>query len=116
MPGVGQAFYGVTSGLSQLGGGVGQFGTGLRDHVQRIGIKGLDAGFGCGVGIGYGFGAGLMLKPSAAEQLARDAQHAAGEPHARTRSTAHATTRNIHSTFHDIQCFHVKMPTNFSAA
>ena len=50
-----------------------------RRCAGKLGVKGLNAGLGCGVGIGYGFGAGLFLKPSAAEQLLRSVESAAGE-------------------------------------
>ncbi|GFR50499.1 hypothetical protein Agub_g12764 [Astrephomene gubernaculifera] len=71
VPALGQAAAGVSSGLSQFSQLFGGLGSGARDAVQGLGVKGLDAGLGCGVGVGYGFGAGLFLKPSAAEKLMR---------------------------------------------
>lgn len=69
---------GVSSGLGQVGGLMGGMGTGARAAVRGLGVRGLDAGFGCGVGIGYGVGAGLFLKPSAAQQLGRLVEETAG--------------------------------------
>ncbi|GLC43658.1 hypothetical protein PLESTB_000405500 [Pleodorina starrii] len=78
VPAMGQAVAGMSSGLGQVSCFLGGAGTGVREAVRRLGVKGLDAGLGCGVGVGYGFGAGLFLKPSAAEQLARLAEDTAG--------------------------------------
>jgi hypothetical protein len=53
--------------------------TGLHSAVQSLGIKGLEAGFGCGFGIGYGFGAGLMLKPTAWQGMVRSGPQLLGK-------------------------------------
>ena len=50
-----------------------------RQLLQALGFKWLDAGMGCGVGLGYGYGGGIVLKPSAAEELATTLQSLAGE-------------------------------------
>ncbi|CAD7694760.1 unnamed protein product, partial [Ostreobium quekettii] len=72
IPGVGQVVSGIGDGLSSLSSMVGfSGGVPVRKALQRLGVKGLDAGFGCGVGIGYGFGAGLMVKPSFLEDTSR---------------------------------------------
>eukprot|EP00877_Chromochloris_zofingiensis_P006183 jgi/Chrzof1/1818/Cz10g22100.t1 len=87
VPALGQAVQGISSGMahiSHLSGGIGQH---ARTFIHKLGIKGLEAGFGCGVGIGYGFGAGLMLKPSAWSQLCRSTTAACADVmhHARQR-------------------------------
>lgn len=95
LPALGQAAQGVSAGLGQLPGFLGTAGT-LRGAVQRLGVKGLDAGIGCGVGVGYGFGAGLMLKPGALEAAGHALQTAAG---AETAGCARVT-RSSSSTVH----------------
>jgi hypothetical protein len=76
---LGQASQGVSAGLGSLSSALGGAGTAARSAVRGLGVKGLDAGFGCGVGVGYGFGAGLMLKPSAAQQLVAAGSQLLGE-------------------------------------
>lgn len=78
VPGISQAINGLESGLSSLPGGIGSSGSQARDAIKKMGVKGLDAGFGCGVGIGYGFGAGLMFKPSALEKWTTKVKQTAG--------------------------------------
>ncbi|KXZ48436.1 hypothetical protein GPECTOR_28g846 [Gonium pectorale] len=78
VPALGQAASGVSSGLGQLSGQLGDVGSQVRGAVQRLGVRGLDAGVGCGVGLGYGYGAGLFIKPSAAEQVLRLVERTAG--------------------------------------
>ncbi|WIA16421.1 hypothetical protein OEZ85_013112 [Tetradesmus obliquus] len=79
VPVLGQASQGISAGLGSLSTAVGGAGAAARAAVQQLGIRGFDAGFGCGVGLGYGFGAGLMLKPSAAQQLLAAGSQAVGE-------------------------------------
>ncbi|KAG2422736.1 hypothetical protein HXX76_015822 [Chlamydomonas incerta] len=78
IPAVGQAVSGMSAGLGQVSGMLGGAGSWAQSAAGRLGVKGLTSGLGCGVGIGYGFGAGLFLKPSAAEQLVRSVESAAG--------------------------------------
>ncbi|PNW73167.1 hypothetical protein CHLRE_14g621475v5 [Chlamydomonas reinhardtii] len=78
IPAVGQAVSGMSAGLGQVSGALGGAGAWVQAAAGKLGVKGLNAGLGCGVGIGYGFGAGLFLKPSAAEQLLRSVESAAG--------------------------------------
>lgn len=68
---ISSATAGISSGLSQAGAALGGAGGAARRAVWGLGIRGLDAGFGCGVGIGYGWG--VVLKPSALEDLGRAA-------------------------------------------
>lgn len=56
------------------GGGRGGGWLQVRLQVRRLGVKGLDVGFGCGIGLGYGIGLGIMLRPGVLDQLSRDAQ------------------------------------------
>jgi hypothetical protein len=79
IPVLGQASQGISAGLGGLSTALGGAGTAARNTIRGLGITGLDAGFGCGVGLGYGFGAGLMLKPSAAQQLLTLGSNIAGE-------------------------------------
>lgn len=76
---MGPAAASVSSSLGPLFASAAGATSGLRGAVQRLGIRGLDLGVGCGVGLGYGFGAGLMLRPSALEQLQQQGQQLLGE-------------------------------------
>lgn len=70
LPLLGQAAQGVTAGVSALPSSITGSAAAARALIRRVGVPGLDAGIGCGVGLGYGFGAGVMLRPSALEQVA----------------------------------------------
>jgi hypothetical protein len=79
IPVLGQASQGISAGLGSLSSTLGGASSAARSAVRGLGVKGLDAGFGCGVGLGHGFGAGLMLKPSAVQQLAAAGTQVIGE-------------------------------------
>lgn len=76
---LGQAAQGISAGLGGLSTLLGGAGNSARQAVQGLGVRGLDAGAGCGVLAGYFFGAGLMLKPSALEQVAHVTTSLVGE-------------------------------------
>lgn len=83
LPIAGQAAQGITAGLGASMGGAGAAlqgsGAAARRQVLRLGVQGLDAGFGCGVGVGYGFFvAGLVVKPSVLDNLRRGVHQIAG--------------------------------------
>ena len=76
---MGPAVAGMASGLTPITHVAGGLAAGVRTAAQSLGIKGLDAGFGCGLGIGYGFGAGLMLKPSVWQGLMQSGYQLVGK-------------------------------------
>ena len=87
IPALASAAHGMGSGLGTVlhGGPLAQLPDMARSALIKLGIPGLEAGFGCGVGIGYGYGVGIMLRPSALQSICTHAQRAAGAHRGRWR-------------------------------
>jgi hypothetical protein len=69
VPVLGQASQGISAGLAGLSTTLGGAGAAARNTIRGLGVTGLDSGF----------GAGLMLKPSAAQQLLTAGSQLVGE-------------------------------------
>jgi len=77
IPVLGQMAASLSASMASLDASTGGLGRAARGRVRGLGIRGLDAGFGCGVMLGYGWGAGVFATPTALQSLTAGAQAAA---------------------------------------
>lgn len=76
IPVLGQLSASLSASLGSLNAATGGFAGAARGRLRGLGVRHLDAGFGCGMMLGYGWGAGIMLSPTAQQSIGQGLQAA----------------------------------------